>query len=202
MTRLAFDLGGLERTSRSTGNAAADRRPGREARRDTFAERPAVGLRARCGRRLDQLQTVRKYYDFTDVDTDRYTIDGVPAPGHALRPASSRSSRTRSATGWVNQRIIYTHGIGVAMVPVNEVDAARASRSLLIGNLPPASIERRADDHPAADLLRRAAVARTSSTGAQQDEFDYPTGESDTGGLDRDRRRAGRARPGSSSTTR
>ena len=38
-----------------------------------------------------------------------------------LSAASSRSSRTRSATGWVNQRIVYTHGIGVAMVPVNEV---------------------------------------------------------------------------------
>ena len=28
---------------------------------------------------LDQLQTVRRYYDFTDVDTDRYVIDGISA---------------------------------------------------------------------------------------------------------------------------
>ena len=44
-----------------------------------------------------------------------------------------------NATGWVNQRIVYTHGIGVAMVPVNEVTSEGQPR-LFIGNLPPQSV--------------------------------------------------------------
>ena len=43
-----------------------------------------------------------------------------------------------AAVGWVNERIIYTHGIGVTMVPVNEV-ASEGQPRLLIGNLPPVS---------------------------------------------------------------
>ena len=80
---------------------------------------------------------MRKYYDFTDVDTDRYTIDGDAAPGHAVGRELALEQNP-SATGWVNQRIIYTHGIGVAMVPVNEVTNEGQPR-LFIGNLPPVS---------------------------------------------------------------
>ena len=42
------------------------------------------------------------------------------------------------ATGWVNQRVVFTHGIGAAMVPVNEVGHEGQPR-LFIGNLPPVS---------------------------------------------------------------
>ena len=58
------------------------------------------------------------------------------------------------ATGWVNQRIIYTHGIGAAMVPVNEVGSEGQPR-LFIGNLPPASVDGAPPISAAADLLRR-----------------------------------------------
>ena len=70
--------------------------------------------------------------------------------------------RNPGATGFVNQRIIFTHGIGVAMVPVNEV-ASEGQPRLFIRNLPPVSSRRRPRDHRAADLLRRAADATTSS---------------------------------------
>ena len=120
---------------------------------------------------LDQLQTVRQYYDFVDVDTDRYMVDGelrqVMLSGRELA-----IERNQQAVGWVNQRIIYTHGIGVAMVPVNEV-TQEGQPNLWIKDLPPLSTngapeitqpriyfgER--DDH--------YVVVR-----AQQAEFDYP----------------------------
>src|SRR4029078_12714741 len=69
---------------------------------------------------LDQLQTVRKYYDFTDVDTDRYEIDGVERQV-MLSARELALEQNPSATGWLNERVIYTHGVGLAMVPVNEV---------------------------------------------------------------------------------
>ena len=87
-----------------------------------------------------------------------------------------------NATGWVNQRIIYTHGIGAAMVPVNEVGSEGQPR-LLISNLPPASTNGAPPIDPAHSGIYFGE--RPSSyvvVGAQQDEFDYPTGESDTDG--------------------
>ncbi len=48
--------------------------------------------------------------------------------------------QSEGATGFVNQRIVYTHGIGVAMVPVNEV-ANEGQPRLFISNLPPVSTD-------------------------------------------------------------
>ena len=69
---------------------------------------------------LDQLQTVRRYYTFEDVDTDRYVINDVQRQV-MLSGRELALDQNPGATGWVNERIVYTHGIGVAMVPVNEV---------------------------------------------------------------------------------
>ena len=47
--------------------------------------------------------------------------------------------KNSQAPGWVNQRIVYTHGVGIAMVPVNEV-TQEGQPNLWIKNLPPVSI--------------------------------------------------------------
>jgi len=86
-------------------------------------------------------------------------------------------SKNPSATGWVNQRVTFTHGIGVAMVPVNEV-ATQGQPRLIIRDLPPVSSQ----GAPPITEPRVYFGERESSyvvVGAQQDEFDYPVGESD-----------------------
>ena len=50
-----------------------------------------------------------------------------------------------NASGWVNQPIRFTHGVGAAMVPVNEVGSEGQPR-LLVSNLPPVSNDRSAAD--------------------------------------------------------
>ena len=99
---------------------------------------------------------------------------------------------------WVNQRIIYTHGVGAAMVPVNQI-SSEGQPDLIISNLPPVST----GGAPTITQPRIYFGERDSSyivVGARQAEFDYPTGESDTGGSS-GRKRTGRGRPGSRSTT-
>ncbi|MGJ3245497.1 MAG: UPF0182 family protein [Elainellaceae cyanobacterium] len=68
-----------------------------------------------------QLQEIRLYYRFLDVDVDRYTIDGnyqqVMLSPRELDYAQLPSEAQR----WVNQRLQYTHGYGIVMSPVNEV---------------------------------------------------------------------------------
>jgi len=128
---------------------------------------------------LDQLQTVRRYYDFVDVDTDRYVIDGIQRQV-MLSAREMALDQNPRATGWVNQRINFTHGIGAAMVPVNEV-ANEGQPRLFIGNLPPVS----ASGAPTIGEPRIYFGERPSSyvvVGARQNEFDYPTGEGDETG--------------------
>jgi len=68
-----------------------------------------------------QIQEIRTYYDFYDVDVDRYMVDGqlrqVMLSGRELNarniPAQARS--------WVNEHFQYTHGYGLTMSPVNVV---------------------------------------------------------------------------------
>lgn len=68
---------------------------------------------------LRQIQEIRTYYDFPDIDIDRYRVNGsmrqVMLSARELNvdklPASSRN--------WINDRLIYTHGYGLTMNPVN-----------------------------------------------------------------------------------
>src|SRR4051794_11656016 len=128
---------------------------------------------------LDQLQTVRQYYDFHDVDTDRYLVDGtirqVMLSGREL--AIERNPEARS---WVNQRVIYTHGIGLAMVPVNEV-TREGQPELWVRDLPPVA------SNGAPDVTQPRIYFGESDdhyvvTGARQAEFDIPgdSGAKDT----------------------
>jgi len=122
---------------------------------------------------LDQLQTVRQYYDFIDVDTDRYVV-GDEVRQVMLSGRELDLSKNPEATGWVNERLIYTHGIGLAMVPVNEVTQEGQPR-LWIRDLPPAS----SSGAPEVREPRIYFGERASEyviVGARQDEFDYPRG--------------------------
>jgi uncharacterized protein len=131
------------------------------------------------GDTLDQLQKIRRYYDFFDVDTDRYTIDGELRQV-MLSARELALDQNPAAVGFVNQRIVYTHGIGVAMVPVNEV-ANEGQPRLFIQNLPPVS----SSGAPEITEPRIYFGERPSEyiiTGARQAEFDFPTGEGEGGG--------------------
>ena len=176
MTRLAFGLDqwdddrGFRGEEVLTEEAIA-------AESDTFTNARLWDYRP-LGTTLDQLQRVRPYYDFVDVDTDRYLIDGLERQV-MLSARELALDQNPGATGFVNQRIAYTHGIGAAMVPVNEV-ANEGQPRLFIRNLPPVSTA----GAPEITEPRIYFGERPNDwviTGARQNEFDYPTGENDAG---------------------
>jgi uncharacterized membrane protein (UPF0182 family) len=124
-----------------------------------------------------QLQALRPYYGFTDIDTDRYAIDGVQ---RQVMLGARELDPSALAGGWVNERVNFTHGIGVVMAPVNEVTTEGQPR-LIIRNLPPVSTE----GVPEIAEPRIYFGERPSNyvvLGARDDEFDYPTGTSDQSG--------------------
>ena len=93
MTRLAFGLDGWEpRELRGRRPLTAADAP---ATRQTRSRTPGCGTTGRCGDTLDQLQTVRQYYDFVDVDTTATSSTATSARS-CCRPASSPSPRRPS----------------------------------------------------------------------------------------------------------
>ncbi len=176
MTRLAFDLGSWKDQAYSGSAPLTAAVVAADA--DTFANARLWDYRP-LGDTLGQLQTVRQYYTFVNVDTDRYQLDGslrqVMLAGRELA-----LEKNTDATGWVNQKIVYTHGVGLAMVPVNEV-ASQGQPQLIVSNLPPVST----DGAPPVTEPRIYFGERPSSysiVGARQDEFDYPRGVGDPSG--------------------
>ena len=89
---------------------------------------------------LNQIQAIRRYYDFPDVDIDRYTINGVYRQvmlgPRELDP--EKLALAGEALTWVNQRLKFTHGYGIALNPVNEV-TTEGLPNLFVKNLPPVS---------------------------------------------------------------
>jgi uncharacterized membrane protein (UPF0182 family) len=69
----------------------------------------------------DQLQTIRTYYTFNDIDIDRYTVGGQYQQLEISAREFDFSKLPPSAQQWVNQHLVYTHGYGVAASPVNAV---------------------------------------------------------------------------------
>ena len=85
---------------------------------------------------LKQLQEIRTYYDFVSVNDDRYTIEGKYRQVHlAARELNSASLPTQT---FINNRLTFTHGMGVTMAPVNQV-TAEGLPVLFIKDLPPVS---------------------------------------------------------------
>ena len=83
-----------------------------------------------------QLQEIRTYYDFASVSDDRYMIDGHYRQVHvSARELNTASLPTRN---FINERLTFTHGMGIAMAPVNQV-TAEGLPVLFIKDLPPVS---------------------------------------------------------------
>jgi hypothetical protein len=68
---------------------------------------------------LRQLQEIRTYYDFPDIDIDRYQIDGGLRQVMLATRELNVDRLPVSSRNWINEKLIYTHGYGVTMNPVN-----------------------------------------------------------------------------------
>jgi uncharacterized protein len=68
---------------------------------------------------LRQIQAIRTYYEFPDVDIDRYVIDGSMRQMMVATRELNVARLPVSGQNWINTKLIYTHGYGVTMNPVN-----------------------------------------------------------------------------------
>ena len=119
-----------------------------------------------------QIQEIRTYYDFTNIDNDRYVING----GYRQVMLSARELNTESMQNrsWVNERLIYTHGYGLTLGPVNQV-TTEGLPVLFIRDLPPVSTVNIRIDRPSiyfGELSSTYALVKT-----KQKELHYPKGD-------------------------
>ncbi|MFC1921486.1 UPF0182 family protein [Chloroflexota bacterium] len=120
----------------------------------------------------NHIQSLRPYYDFYDVDVDRYTIDGEYRQVMLSARELSTEKLSVDAQTWVNLRLLYTHGYGLTLSPVNEI-GSQGLPVLFEKDIPPVGyfdIEQPAIYY--GERTNDYVIVRTNTQ-----EFDYPSGD-------------------------
>ncbi|MDT8305052.1 MAG: UPF0182 family protein [Anaerolineae bacterium] len=119
-----------------------------------------------------QLQELRPYYSFNDVDIDRYPIDGqVRQVMLSAREMDKAGLENRT---WVNQRLEFTHGYGIVMNPVDRV-TPQGRPAFYIQDLPPRSTIDLQVTRP--EIYYGELTTDIVYVASDLPEFDYPMSE-------------------------
>jgi uncharacterized membrane protein (UPF0182 family) len=117
-----------------------------------------------------QLQQIRTYYHFSDVDNDRYTVNGRYL--QVMLSPRELSYADLPNKSWINERLVFTHGFGLAMGPVSGI-TKEGLPELIIKDIPPVTI--------AGPIVTRPEIYYGESPNSyvivntKTREFSYPT---------------------------
>jgi uncharacterized protein len=124
---------------------------------------------------LRQIQEIRTYYDFPDIDIDRYEIDGTTREVMLATRELNVEKLPESSRNWINEKLIYTHGYGITMNPVNGF-TPEGLPTLILSNMPVQSTVRSLNvTRPEVyfgELTNTDVYVKT-----RQKEFNYPQGQ-------------------------
>lgn len=122
----------------------------------------------------NSLQGIRNYYQFYDIDVDRYFVNGVYTQVFLGTREMNNSLLPDEAKTWVNQHLKYTHGFGVAVSPVNKTNNV-GQPALIVKDIPPVTdVSELIIDEPRIYFgENHYDYVVTNCTTA---EFDYPQG--------------------------
>jgi hypothetical protein len=121
----------------------------------------------------NSMETVRTYYQFNDVDVDRYRIDGEYQQVFIGARELNADHLPSQAKTWVNETLRYTHGYGIVASHVNRV-SPQGQPEFLVSNFPPVGqpeVTRPQiyfGEQPYAPVIVNTTI----------DEFDHPEGDS------------------------
>jgi uncharacterized protein len=127
---------------------------------------------------LRQIQEIRTYYDFPDIDIDRYEINGEERQVMLAARELNIEKLPESSRNWINEKLIYTHGYGITMNPVNGFTPEGLPK-LILSNMPIQSaipsIQVKRPEIYFGQLTNTDVYVKT-----RQKEFDYPQGETNS----------------------
>ncbi|MFZ0860418.1 MAG: UPF0182 family protein [Candidatus Sulfotelmatobacter sp.] len=124
---------------------------------------------------LRQIQEIRTYYDFPDIDIDRYDIDGTTREVMLAARELNVDKLPESSRNWINEKLIYTHGYGLTMNPVNGF-TSEGLPTLILSNMPVqstvSSLKVTRPEIYFGELTNTDVYVKT-----RQQEFNYPQGQ-------------------------
>jgi uncharacterized protein len=124
---------------------------------------------------LRQIQEIRTYYDFPDIDIDRYQIDGAMRQVMLAARELNVEKLPESSRNWINEKLIYTHGYGITMNPVNGF-TPEGLPTLILSNMPVQStvpgISATRPEIYFGEMTNTDVYVNT-----RQKEFNYPQGQ-------------------------
>ena len=127
---------------------------------------------------LRQIQEIRTYYDFPDIDIDRYEIDGTMRQVMLATRELSVDKLPESSRNWINEKLIYTHGYGITMNSVNGF-TPEGLPTLILSNMPiqstVKSINVTRPEVYFGELTNTDVYVKT-----RQQEFNYPQGQTNS----------------------
>jgi uncharacterized membrane protein (UPF0182 family) len=127
---------------------------------------------------LRQIQEIRTYYDFPDIDIDRYQLGGSVRQMMLATRELNVDKLPESSRNWINEKLIYTHGYGVTMNPVNGF-TPEGLPTLVLSNMPVRStIQGLTITRPEiyfGELTNTDVYVKT-----RQKEFNYPQGDTNS----------------------
>lgn len=117
-----------------------------------------------------QLQQIRTYYKFFDVDNDRYMVDGRYT--QVMLSPRELSYSDLPSRNWINERLIFTHGNGLTMGPVSRI-SKEGLPEFFIKDIPPVSLANIKVTRP--ELYYGELSNEYVIVGTKVPEFCYPT---------------------------
>ncbi len=173
-TRQAFDLGDVE----TRPFAASGELAGKDlARNETLLQNVRLWDPGVLKLAYQQLQAIRTYYEFPDVDIDRYEVDDQTRQVLLSARELSIEELDDRSRNWTNEHLQYTHGFGIVASLANETTVA-GQPSFLVRNVPgtvnPAAPALNIDQ-PRIYFGEQFSPADYSIVNSKQAEIDYPT---------------------------
>jgi uncharacterized protein len=170
-TRRAYGLDKVEETdfpaSTHLSTSVVDRNKATIASIPLWDRRPLMDT-------YSQLQEIRSYYEFSGVDVDRYTIDGLPRQVMLAAREFSHTQLALQSDTWVNRHLVYTHGYGICMSPANEA-GPDGLPTFFVKDIPPVSPAGISVDRPEVyfgEDMRDYVIVKTLTP-----EFNFPKGD-------------------------
>jgi uncharacterized membrane protein (UPF0182 family) len=172
-TRWAF---GVEDTAKLSLEAASDLNTAEINKYPGTIDNIRVWDPATARAAYRQIQSIRSYYTFNDVDVDRYVLDGKFRQVLIGARELDQSQLDAQSQTWVNLHLKYTHGYGFTLSPVNQA-ASNGQPVLLVSNIPPVTntdLKMTRREIYYGELGNDFVIVNTS-----EQEFDYPKGQED-----------------------
>jgi uncharacterized membrane protein (UPF0182 family) len=119
-----------------------------------------------------QLQQIRTYYHFGDVDNDRYTVDGKYL--QVMLSPRELSYADLPNKSWINEHLVFTHGFGLALGPVSGI-TREGLPEFFIKDIPPVTSAGPQVTRP--ELYYGESPNEYVIVGTRQKEFGYPTSD-------------------------